>query len=680
MQFLAPLFLLALAGLAIPVLLHLTQREKKQVVRFPSLMFVRRIPYQSVRRRKIHNWLLLAVRMTALALIVLAFARPLVTRADAVLLPGEGGREVVILLDTSYSMGYADRWDRALEAVTDVVRGLTSADRASLVAFSSNAEILLRSTAERDRITAAASTRRPEAGATRYAPALKVAGGILDDSTLPLGEVVLVSDFQRSGWRGEEGSRLPPGATLTPRPIQGGADRPNLSITGVSLSRATFTNQERVTVTAGVVNRTERPLTDGTIALEVNGLPIASRSLSVDGGESASVTFEPFTLNARNMRGTVRLGDDALAIDNLFHFVVSPTEPVRLTLVTRGGDSALYVSRALAVGDAPRLEVTTREPNAVSDDDLGRSAVVVLNDVEVPVALGRRLARFVEQGGGLFVAVGARATWPAEVDLLPVSLGGTVDRTRGTAARVGGLDFGHPVFEPFRSPRSGDFSTAQVYGYRTLTIGPDATVLARFDAGTPALAERRVGTGRVLVWGTTLDRSWSDIPLSGAFVPFVHRSVRHLAAFVESQPWMTVGQVLDPAQVARAQRSQQPHQAVLTPSATRIPIDDDGPVVMELTEQGFYELRGEENRDIAVVASNIDPAEADLTPLDPQELVAAATGEPGGGVAGQPQAGVPLSPETQERTQRLWWFLLVAGVLLLGVDTLLSNRLTTRNA
>ena len=59
MSFLAPLFFVALAGLAIPVLLHLTQREKKQVAVFPSLMFVRRIPYKSVRRRKIHNWLLL---------------------------------------------------------------------------------------------------------------------------------------------------------------------------------------------------------------------------------------------------------------------------------------------------------------------------------------------------------------------------------------------------------------------------------------------------------------------------------------------------------------------------------------------------------------------------------------------------------------------------------------------
>src|SRR6188768_2796938 len=110
MNFLAPLFFAALAGLAIPVLLHLTQREKKQIIRFPSLMFVRRIPYQSVRRRKIQHWLLLLVRVTAMALIVLAFARPLISNSNLPVTPGTGAREVVVLLDTSYSMAFADRW------------------------------------------------------------------------------------------------------------------------------------------------------------------------------------------------------------------------------------------------------------------------------------------------------------------------------------------------------------------------------------------------------------------------------------------------------------------------------------------------------------------------------------------------------------------------------------------
>ncbi len=57
MSFLTPLFLVGLAGLAIPVILHLIQRERKNVVQFPSLMFLRRIPYQSVRRRRIRHWL-----------------------------------------------------------------------------------------------------------------------------------------------------------------------------------------------------------------------------------------------------------------------------------------------------------------------------------------------------------------------------------------------------------------------------------------------------------------------------------------------------------------------------------------------------------------------------------------------------------------------------------------------
>ncbi|MGB7218873.1 MAG: BatA domain-containing protein, partial [Vicinamibacterales bacterium] len=76
MSFLTPLFLAGLGAIAIPILIHLIQRERKRVVQFPSLMFLQRIPYHSVRRRRIRHWLLLAMRVTAIALLVLAFARP----------------------------------------------------------------------------------------------------------------------------------------------------------------------------------------------------------------------------------------------------------------------------------------------------------------------------------------------------------------------------------------------------------------------------------------------------------------------------------------------------------------------------------------------------------------------------------------------------------------------------
>src|SRR5512142_1847207 len=117
MSFLAPALLGGLAGLAIPVLIHLVQRERRRVVPFPSLMFLRRIPYQSVRRRRVRDWLLLAVRLAALLLIVLAFARPFFPRgALAEAAASSGGREVVILLDRSASMAYGDHWARARAA------------------------------------------------------------------------------------------------------------------------------------------------------------------------------------------------------------------------------------------------------------------------------------------------------------------------------------------------------------------------------------------------------------------------------------------------------------------------------------------------------------------------------------------------------------------------------------
>ena len=89
MSFLTPLFLLGLAALAVPVLIHLTQKERKSVVQFPSLMFLRKIPYESVQRRRIRDWLLLALRLAAIALIVTAFARPFLRGSSLAAAPEE---------------------------------------------------------------------------------------------------------------------------------------------------------------------------------------------------------------------------------------------------------------------------------------------------------------------------------------------------------------------------------------------------------------------------------------------------------------------------------------------------------------------------------------------------------------------------------------------------------------
>src|SRR5246500_1864290 len=120
MSFLTPAFFVGLGAIAIPIIVHLIQRERKRVIEFPSLMFVRRIPYQSVRRRRIRHWFLLLMRAAALALIVVASPGPFFPPGATALAAVAGGsREIVILLDQSASMGYGDHWERARSAARD---------------------------------------------------------------------------------------------------------------------------------------------------------------------------------------------------------------------------------------------------------------------------------------------------------------------------------------------------------------------------------------------------------------------------------------------------------------------------------------------------------------------------------------------------------------------------------
>jgi hypothetical protein len=203
---------------------------------------------------------------------------------------------------------------------------------------------------------------------------------------------------------------------------------------------------------------------------------------------------------------------------------------------------------------------------------------------------------------------------------------------------------------------------------------PPARVLARFDDGSPALLERRAGSGRVLLWTSTLDLGWNDMPLKPVFLPFVHTTVRYLADFSEPPASLTVGQVVPAARRGSQGGTNRGTTIAVAPSGARVSVGaEDG--ALELTEQGFYDIRTQgAGADSAVtLASNVDLSESNLTPMDPRELVAAVAGHPSS-VGGAP--GARPSDQAQAQAQRLWWYLLVAAALLLAGETLLSNRLS----
>lgn len=679
MSFLTPLFLLGLGAIAVPVLVHLIQRERKRVVAFPSLMFVRRIPYQSVRRRRIRHWALLLLRAAAIALIVAAFARPFVPQGASATAAAAGAREIVIVLDQSASMGYGDHFAKARDAAKAVVRGMASGDRATLVLFAKNAEENMRATSDRARLEGAINAARVTAGATRYGPAIKLAESILSRSNVSRREAVLISDFQKTGWSGSEEAKFPEGMTLKTVSVAS-AGTTNLAIPSVSFARAAFSGQERITLTAGLSNKGDTAARDVPVALEVDGHEIESQKVTVEPHASRAVTFAQFTLAGPNVRGVVRAGTDPMPADNQFNFVLTPSEPVSVLVVDNGsGEASLFLSKALAIGTAPAFQLETVAAGRVSPASFDKRSVVVLNDTTFPPGAGAgALKKYLERGGGVLVVMGDHTTWPAgEADLLPGKIGSAVNRMSGRSGSLGFLDYSHPVFEVFKAPRSGDFSAAHFFQYRALDAQPTDRVLARFDDGAPAAVERKVGAGRVIAWTSTLDDTWTDVAVKPVFLPLVHQLVRYLARYEQPAAWMTVGQVLDLNAKSRGRE-----RLVVTPSGERIAQAAAGQNVaglVELNEQGIYELRSTNaasGRPDAV-AVNLDPAESELDALDPTELVASVTGH---AVAneGAPTATQEVTREEMERRQSLWWYLLVAGLLLLATETAIANRLSRK--
>ncbi len=217
-------------------------------------MFLRKIPYRSVRRQKIRHLLLLALRCLAIAIVVAAFARPFFDRQITATPAASNAREVVLVMDRSYSMANGGRWERALSAARTVASQIGPPDRLSVVAFGSyrgaDRRAHERARADGKRCIA---TLRPTSEPTRYAAGFRMAAQILAASDLPKKEIVLVSDFHRFGWTPNDDVALPASASVRTVDVSRG-ESADVAVASVSVARTQTGDRVRAVVTARASN------------------------------------------------------------------------------------------------------------------------------------------------------------------------------------------------------------------------------------------------------------------------------------------------------------------------------------------------------------------------------------------------------------------------------------------
>ncbi len=688
MSFLTPWFLAGLGLLSVPIIIHLTHRQRSRVTVFPSLMFLRKLPFKTMNRRRIRHPLLFALRCIAVILVALAFSRPFFDSAAAV--ERGSARDVVILLDVSASLGYAGRWEAALDSARAILDGLGEGDRVAVATFDEQARERVPLTLDLPAARDVLAELSPTDLGTRIEAGIQLAGRVLSESEDRTREVALISDFQRTGWEDGGRVRLPDGVSLRVASVAR-EEAANVALTEAALRAA---GGGRVRLLARLANMGDAAVEGLPVSLEIAGRTVATIPVDMPPRGTGTAVFEDLALPVGRSRGRLTVPADGLAIDDAFRFVAAPEAGLRTVILEsnrRGSDGSLFLERALGIGDAPRIETSRSPATGLDAGTLAAADFAILNDADLADA-GRagRLRDWVSGGGGLLIVLGRDASmnrWSdAGLELLGAGPGSLVDAVDGR--RLSWLDYDHPVFELFAGPRSGDFSGARFERFWSLEPTGGTAVLARFDSGEPALLERPLGEGRVLIWTSTLDRYWNDLALQPVFLPFVQRLALHATGYREPERWIATGGVLELAALTGAggqgpagSAADETEWVLVDPDGDRQPIEvGEGPTWIEFPRAGFYrvEVRDDASR-ATTVAVNPSITESDLSPVATERVVAAVSGvEATGAAAAAGENAVTVDGETVSRRAELWWVLLLLAGIVLGVESILANRWTRR--
>lgn len=709
--FLAPLFVAAgVIGASIPIILHLLNRERARQLIFSTVRFIQMSHQTNVRRHKLKRWLLLLMRILILALLGVAFARPFFAASPVITQKIGGKRNTVIILDTSYSMQYKEVFEDAKAEGTKILGGLDSTDAACLILSSDKARVVAPLGSEFSHLRSALNAAEVTYEPTDYLDALQTANEILESIPIGQKQVYLISDMQKRGWENFiETDKLNPDVQI--EFINVSIEQPrNLAITGISVPPVILNEQQASHLIARVHNYGDEPVESLPVRLFIDENMIQTVLLDIEPDDLADAAFK-IAVSDRwqdeaTHTGWVELPEDALAVDNKRYFTLQSLQSIKVHAVgntsgTRGSfqkPETFFMKMAFTAGsDAVPIDFSesTTVPNAAT---LARTDVLILADVaRFSPTEADRIKTYVAAGGGLIVTVGDN--FDADVyeqhlggaaGLMPCNfvqaVGDAFDREQFRVLAT--VKYEHPIFAPFKEPNHGDFGKARFYKVFQAVPTTEATVIATYDDGSPALFEKSYGNagmrtpGRVLCFTSTIDREWNDLPIRAVYLPFLHEAIKYLALKdVETSPDYRVGDSIElDVETETAGGGRDPVVAVFNPNSveTRLQSDKNNTTTSvfytDTTIPGIYSIHasGTASRYFVI---NTDATESDLAARDVEELTSMLKGTVDESAEDTPTAElIAQYHEGVENRQDVWMYLMLAVFALAVTEMFLANR------
>lgn len=724
-----PAMLWGLLALSLPVIAHLLSRRKFDVVKWGAMQFLQ-LGRKTRRRIRLEEILLLLLRMGAILLLVYALSRPF--ERGLFFASPTVTRDIVYIIDGSYSMGWEGRAETphaaAIQWVHRSLDTLKPGDTVALLDAREQVRPLVDFASTDRRLVHQRLKEIPAPSGTSNLPSAAArAMQILATTNNVSREVVILTDSQRLPWKVDDPfqwtrfddlrkqSDIKASVWVVDLVGKDVKERVNYAVDRLELSRELTVPGFPIKV-ATTVRQSGGAQTRRQVYLEVNGQRLKEKTQTVNlppGGEATVVMEHAFPAAGSHVLSVTLDGDHLPGDDRSDSaVVVAPGVPVLLvdgnpSLDLPKAESFFVKSAFLAVRDAAWVVPTVVDWRDFNSKSLENQRCVFLMNVPrlTDVQLGA-LHDYVSRGNGLVIAPGDKVDIAAFNTLagspagqwLPASLSGIRDseQLKLGAARVDTDALEAPWLTRFRKAEKGiDLWEARFSRWFQVKLQsspaggpaaeeaapqlPDPHVMMKLDNGDPFLIARNVGRGLVMQFTNPLDGDWGTMIGKNDFVPFLHEMVFAVAA-------------------AKTGRNSEVGIPLSTPIPAEWPVDlvfdgpDGAPLKAEVSGEGaervarspattlpgVYRLHPAANGGAGVQAAEMfvvqsDRAESNLNALEPIDREFLSK-EDRVRFAEKPQ---DLTAAAVDRTSRneMWWLMLLALLGLMVFETFMTRRL-----
>ncbi len=710
-SFLNPLLLLGILGASIPIIIHLINKKKAVSHKFAAIDFLFHTDKRISVKFKLRQLILLILRTSLIVLLALALARPFIKGIPV----GASEKDVptsnVFLVDDSYSMQYAGRsgsfFASAKNTAKEIIGNLTKNDNAAVLPCSiKEPQLLPELDYDKNNLLNLTEQLQPGYATTHITPALDAAVEILSKSQSPVKRIFLLTDLARNGWdfnwfkSGHEKLRSHV-SRVHIIDLSEGKSLKNTAVTRVEPALNPAGKNDEGSVKVTVSNFSDARVKNLLAEVFLDQKKIAQGFFTIEANASESKEFSFPLEKGKDYSGWIEISKDNLAVDDKRYFTITTAYKLDVLLVDGDPKTNIYESETFYLEKAlnpGREHASAVKPVICSVHEAGNFAfadfnVVFLCNVEtLPIEKIRELEKFVKEGGAVVFSLGNKVDAGyynnALGSLLPHRLHATKTFSGDNPLsgeqplRLKVTEPPHPALNAISGANMGALPSAKFYRVFYVDPAPQGnckTILSYSD-DTPAVVERQIERGKAILFTTSIDRDWSDLPVKPFFLPLMQQVCRYASGHVQAY-----GDDYNEVQVMGAWQFPCPYECnnleITNPDGEKTVVQPQ--LINNETFFSYHETRTPGVYAVTVDGKphpqfprkftvNVDTAESNLDKIDRKELTPLMGGT--NLTIASSQAGKGRDVLVGEAKKTLWGAILFFALCVFFIESFISRR------